>query len=101
MKTCLLALTLLATTAFADDLTALKPEQPNCARVLLHLASGERLIDYPNVVKIYTCEPQFISFETIDGYVISHRGTYTLLEQKNGTSVRSNVVPGQRFFDPK
>ena len=63
MKRCLLALALLATTAFGEDLIALKPEHPGWARVLLHLAGGERLIDYPNVLKIYTSAPNFICFE--------------------------------------
>ena len=105
MKSRLLALSLLgliAAPAFAEDLKAPKPEQANCARVLLHLAGSDRLIDYRDVYKIYTCDPQFISFETADGYVVSHHGSYTLIEAKNGSAtLRSSVVPGRRFYDPK
>ena len=102
MKSCLLALALLATPAFAEDLKAPKPDSTNSARVLLHLAGSERVIDYANVYKIYTCDPQFISFETADGYVISHHGSYTLIEAKNAAAtLRSSVVPGRRFYDPK
>ena len=101
MKSSLLALALLATPLLAEDLNAPKPPNVNHARVMLHLAGSERLIDYSDVFKIYTCEPQFISFETADGYVVSHHGTYTLVESKNATNLRSTVVPGRRFYDPK
>lgn len=102
----LLSCILLSTLALAEDLKAPKPDTTRSIRVLLHLPGSSRLIDYPDVYKVHACEPTYISFETSDGFLISHRGTYTLVEPRanvisRGGSLPGNTDPGQRFFDPK
>jgi hypothetical protein len=92
--------------ATAEDLKAPKPDTNRSIRVLLHLPGSDRVIDYPDVYKIHACEPTHIYFETNDGFLVSHRGSYTLIEPRvnaisRGAPVPSNTAPGQRFFDPK
>ena len=86
--------------ALAEDLSSPKPGAGRI-RVLLHLAGSERLIDYADVYKLYNCDANAISFETNDGFIVSHRGSYTLIVQKSAASEIRAATPGERFFDPK
>ena len=70
-------------------------------RVLLHLAGSDRVIDYSDVYKLHNCEANAISFETADGFIVTHRGPYTLIVQKSSAGEIRSATPGQRFFDPK
>jgi len=70
-------------------------------RVLLHLNGGERLIDYSDVYRLHTTDPKMITFETGDGFLVTHHGSYTLILEKNSAGSARTVAPGQRFFDPK
>jgi hypothetical protein len=92
---------LLLTTSFAEDLQSPRPTAARHIRILLHLAGSDRLIDYPDVDKILSSDPASISFETVDGFIVSHRGTYTIIEQKYGAGSRAQNPAGRRFFDPK
>ena len=104
MKSPLAALavsSLLLVAAFAEDLQSPRPTAARNIRVLLHLSGSDRLLDYPDVCKILSCEAASISFETVDGFLVSHRGTYTIIEQKFGSNDRGTNPPGRRFYDPK
>lgn len=98
---CSLACGLMLTSASAEDLSAPKPGTGRPIRVLLHLAGSERLIDYNDVYKLYNCDANAISFETSDGFIVIHRGAYTLIVQKSAASEIRSSTPGERFFDPK
>ncbi|MDQ3624228.1 MAG: hypothetical protein M3463_17360 [Verrucomicrobiota bacterium] len=87
--------------AAAEDLKSPKPDGGRTIRVLLHLSGSERLIDYSDVYRLHSNDSKMISFETSDGFLITHHGSYTLILEKNAAGSSRAVPPGQRFFDPK
>lgn len=97
---CLFAVAL-AWPAAAEDIKGPKPEPGRTIRVLLHLNGGERLIDYSDVYRLHTTDSKMITFETSDGFLVTHHGSYTLILDKNSAGSARTVAPGQRFFDPK
>lgn len=96
---------LLLVSAFADDarpdLRSPKPETNPLLRVLLYIAGSSRLIDYPDVYKILSCDDDRITFETQDGYVVTHHGQFTVIQQKAALSEAHANPHGPRFFDVK
>lgn len=89
--------------ALADtppDLAAPKPENPRLLRILLHVSGSARLIDYPDVERLLCCEKDRVVFETQDGTVVMHVGSFTILEPRNAAT-RTSAGSGPRFFDIK
>lgn len=82
----------------SPDLRAPKAEAPRLLRVLLHLAGSPRLIDYPDVEKIICCEPTRITFETQDGSIVMHQGSFTVIQPRTANATTS---AGGRFYDVK
>ena len=80
------------------DLLSPKSENPRLLRILLYVPGSARLIDYPDVEKIISCEAARITFETQDGHVVMHHGPFTVIQPRGGTAATSD---GSRFFDPK
>jgi len=103
MKTIVPLLCSLALTwsAPGQDLQAPKPAASHLYRVLLHIQGSSRALDYPDVVKLHSCAPQSITFETYDGYIVAHQGPYTLIGPKSELHGHKGVLEGGRFFDPK
>jgi hypothetical protein len=103
----LLATCLLLSPAFAEDtlldLLGPKPADVRSIRVLLHLPGSARLIDYPDVCKVVSCDANCIVFETHDGTAITHRGGFTVIQPRNIVSepVRARLDPGPRFYETK
>ncbi len=103
----LLASCLLFSPAFAEDtkpdLLAPKPADIRSIRVLLHIPGSPRLIDYPDVCKVVSCDSDCIVFETHDGTAITHRGSFTVIQPRNivSESVRNRLSPGPRFYETK
>lgn len=100
MKT-LLALLCSLAFALAEESPAPKPTATHLFRVLLHIQGSPRGLDYTDVVKLHSCTPQSITFETYDGFIVAHQGPYTLVGPKNEMAGRKGVLEGGRFFDPK
>jgi hypothetical protein len=80
------------------DLLSPKSENPRLLRILLYIPGSARLIDYPDVEKILCCEKESITFETMDGHVVLHRGPFTVIQPRNATAATSD---GSKFFNPK
>lgn len=103
----LLAICLLLAPAFAGDnqpdLSALRPVDQRSIRVLLYIPGGPRLIDYPDVCKVVSCDEHCILFETHDGTTVTHRGAYTIIQPRNLVSERTQtrLSPGPRFYEGK
>ncbi len=87
--------------ASADDQQSPKPTASHLFRVLLHVPGVQRTLDYCDVVKIHSCSPESITFETFDGFIVAHQGVYTLIGPKSELQNRKGVLEGGRFFDPK
>ena len=68
-------------------------------RALLFIPGSERLIDYPDVLKVLCSNAQEIAFETVDGQVVVHHGAYTLIQQRSAHA--EHTSRGVRFFDVK
>jgi hypothetical protein len=81
------------------DLLAPKTAGAQALRVLLHIGAGERLIDYPDVSKVLDCGDAQITFETHDGLIVTHRGAFTLIQQRS--SFDAHQSRGVRFYDAK
>lgn len=102
-----LATCLLLSPAFAEDtkpdLLAPKPADLRSIRVLLYIPGSPRLIDYPDVCKVVSCDADCIVFETHDGAVITHRGGFTMIQPRNVVSERTQtrLAPGPRFYEAK
>jgi hypothetical protein len=94
-----LALLLFAREAQSDDRMSPKPTGVQTARVLLHVAGSDRVIDFNDVSKVLCSEAAKIVFETHDGHVVVHQGTYTLIQQRN--SFNEHQARGIRFYDAK
>ena len=88
------------TTLRAEDLVSPKPIQRNLFRILLYIPGVQRALDYGDVYKIHRCAENCVVFETNDGFVIAHRGPYTLMGQKNDILQGKNL-DGTQFFDVK
>jgi hypothetical protein len=83
------------------DLKSPKPDNFGPIRVLLHIAGSPRLIDYSDVCKILCSDPGQITFETNDGYVVTHQGAFTVIQQRATISSPASNPRGPRFYDPK
>jgi len=103
MKTLLplLAALLPGVAASAEDLAGPKPAAPHLFRVLLHVPGSPRALDDTDVVKLYCCGPQSITFETADGCIVVHPGPYTLIGPRHELQNRKELLEGPRFYDPK
>jgi len=103
----LLATCMLLSPAFAEDtqpdLFALKPADQRSIRVLLYIPGGPRIIDYPDVCKVVSCDEHCILFETHDGTTVTHRGAYTIIQPRLLVSERTQtrLDPGPRYYDTK
>ena len=95
----LLALAALATASGAEDLSSPETAGPQSIRVLLHIGTSERLLDYQDVAKVIDCKADQITFETQGGLVVTHRGTFTVIQ--NRTSFSDHQSRGVRFYDAK
>ncbi|HEX8295486.1 MAG TPA: hypothetical protein VF593_04260 [Chthoniobacteraceae bacterium] len=82
------------------DLKSPKPEFARMLRILLHTAGSSRMIDYPDVAKVVCVDPGQITFETSDGYVVTHQGTWTVIQQRS-SATEAHGSSGTRFFDAK
>ena len=92
----------LATSGFSaavEDLVSPKAVGNQGIRVLLHINGNPRSIDYSDVYRVLCSEPQKIVFETIDGFVVVHQGTYTVIAQK--APFQEHHSRGVRFYDAK
>jgi hypothetical protein len=83
----------------AEDLISPKAVGNQGIRVMLHINGNPRWIDYPDVYRVLCSEPLKIVFETIDGCVVVHQGTYTVIQQK--AAFTEHVSRGVRFYDAK
>lgn len=93
------AFSLCSSLVAAEDLLSPKPASSHAIRVLLYIPGGDRMIDYPDVLKVLCSSPQQIAFETQDGYTVVHQGAYTLIQQR--AAFAEHVTRGIRFYDAK
>jgi hypothetical protein len=92
---------MVATSARADpptDLRSPKSENPRLLRILLYVPGSARLIDYPDVERILTCDRERIAFETQDGHVVMHHGPFTVIQPRTASATTGD---GSRFYDVK
>jgi hypothetical protein len=97
----LAALVFLTSPLHADplpDLLSPKAENSRLLRVFLYIPGIPRLIDYPDVEKIISCDKDRIAFETQDGQIVFHNGPFTVIQPRNASAASSG---GPRFFDLK
>lgn len=86
----------------AADLASPKPTSNQNLRVLLHIPGSARLLDYPEVCRVHTCDKDQITFETHDGYIVTHRGSFTVIQHRNTVPSGQNPLsPGPRYYEPK
>jgi hypothetical protein len=83
------------------DLRAPKPEGFRNMRVLLYVPGSARLLDYPDVSEILCCDQGQITFETVDGFIITHQGAFTIMQAKNSVKALQHPLRGPRFYDSK
>ena len=74
---------LLITSGFAEDLAAPKPLPGRGYQVFLYVVGSSRMLEYSDVVRVCGLDDEGIKFETLDGFIIVHRGPYTLVGPKN------------------
>jgi len=75
-----------------------KAEDPRLIRVLLYIPGTSRLIDYPDVERIFSSDRDRIVFETQDRQVVVHQGPFTIIRPRSATS---SISHGPRFYDLK
>jgi hypothetical protein len=99
-STAALASFCLAVTSFAQEMSAPKPLPGRACRILLYIKGSDRVLDYHDVIKVHAAEPNAVTFETTDGFIVVHQGAFTLIGPK--TEFADHTRAGRvRFFDPK
>jgi hypothetical protein len=83
------------------DLKAPKPVNFQSMRVLLYVPGSARMLDYPDVCEILCCDQGEITFETHDGFIITHQGAFTVMQAKNSIKSVQHPKRGPRFYDAK
>ena len=103
LVTCLLLSPVFAEDTDKPDLAGLRPADQRSIRVLLYIPGGPRLIDYPDVCKVVSCDEHCILFETHDGTTVTHRGAYTIIQPRILVSERTEkkLSPGRQFYEAK
>ena len=91
------ACALLSLQTLAQDSVNVSPRADylNPIRVLLYVPGTDLVFDYPDVCRIFCALAAEISFETQDGSVVTHRGTYTIIQTRNSVV----TIPPQRETD--
>ena len=101
-----IAWTCLVTSAFSDDLNAPKPLPGRGYQIFLYVTGSSRMLEYGDVVRVCGMDDEGIKFETVDGFIIVHRGPYTLVGPKNEgertvTAIHSSLGNRVRFYEAK
>jgi hypothetical protein len=84
-----LAWTFLTASAQSDDLAAPKPLPGRGYQVLLYVTGSSRMLEYSDVVRVCGLDDEGIKFETLDGFIVVHRGPYTLVGPKTDAGERT------------
>jgi hypothetical protein len=100
---------MLAASVSGDDLAAPKPSVGRASRVFLHIVGSPRALEYSDVIKVHVLDNDGITFETQDGFIIVHRGPFTLIGPKielfsdsSSSTGRLHSSSGRvRFFEAK
>ena len=100
------ACALLSISAFAQEPAIPSPRADylNPIRILLYVPGTDLLFDYPDVCRVLCSAAAQISFETRDGTVVTHQGTYTIIQARNAIAEaprRHLPSLGPRFYDIK
>jgi hypothetical protein len=76
------SLTFLALPCTAAD-NGPKPPSTRQYRIILYVPHSTQPYEYTDVAKIIKSDPAHIIFETSDGFVIIHNGSYTSIQPKD------------------
>jgi hypothetical protein len=101
-----IAWTCLATVGFSDDLAAPKPLPGRGYQVFLYVTGSSRMLEYSDVVRVCGLDDEGIKFETVDGFIIVHRGPYTLVgpkveSERTVTAIHTSSGTRVRFYEAK
>ena len=101
-----IAWTFLATAGFSEDLAAPKPLPGRGYQVFLYVTGSSRMLEYSDVVRVCGLDDEGIKFETLDGFIIVHRGPYTLVgpkveSERTVTAIHTSSGNRVRFYEAK